>query len=61
MIQCLNSSHSHDKKLLSLAQQMLSDSKLKIEFLRMEILKRKQMKCQKEEIKSTGENKNGLF
>ncbi|XP_050527404.1 serine/threonine-protein kinase N isoform X2 [Daktulosphaira vitifoliae] len=58
MIQSLSSSHSRDKKLLSDAQQMLSDSKLKIEFLRMAILKGKQIKHQKEEMKSNGENKN---
>lgn len=31
--------HSRDKKLLAEAQQMLQDSKAKIEFLRMRILK----------------------
>ncbi|XP_050440224.1 serine/threonine-protein kinase N isoform X2 [Adelges cooleyi] len=58
MIQSLSSSHSRDKKLLADAQQMLSDSKLKIEYLRMAILKGKQTKQQKEEMKSNGENKN---
>lgn len=59
MIQSLSSGHSRDKKLLADAQQMLSDSKLKIEYLRMAILKGKQTKQQKEEIKSNSENKNG--
>lgn len=31
--------HSRDKKLLAEAQQMLQDSKVKIEYLRMKILK----------------------
>lgn len=57
MIQSLSSNHSRDKKILADAQQMLSDSKLKIEYLRMAILKGKQTKQQKEEMKS--ENTNG--
>lgn len=61
MIQSLSSGHSRDKKLLADAQQMLSDSKLKIEYLRMAILKGKQTKQQKEEIKFNSENKNGLI
>lgn len=59
MIQSLSSGHSRDKKLLADAQQMLSDSKLKIEYLRMAILKGKQTKQQKEEMKSSSENKSG--
>lgn len=59
MIQSLSSGHSRDKKLLADAQQMLSDSKLKIEYLRMAILKGKQTKQQKEEMKSNNESKNG--
>lgn len=58
MIQSL-SGHSRDKKLLADAQQMLTDSKLKIEYLRMAILKGKQTKQQKEEMKSNSDNKNG--
>ena len=47
MIQSLQSSHSRDKKLLAAeAQQMLSDSKAKIEFLKMRIMKAKQSKEQ---------------
>lgn len=61
MIQSLSSGHSRDKKLLADAQQMLSDSKLKIEYLRMAILKGKQTKQQKEEMKCNSENKNGLW
>lgn len=57
MIQSLSNGHSRDKKLLADAQQMLSDSKLKIEYLRMAILKGKQTKQQKEEMKSNSENK----
>lgn len=59
MIQSLSNGHSRDKKLLADAQQMLSDSKLKIEYLRMAILKGKQTKHQKEEMKSNSENKHG--
>jgi len=59
MIQSLSNGHSRDKKLLADAQQMLSDSKLKIEYLRMAILKGKQTKQQKEELKSNSENKHG--
>lgn len=44
MIQSLTSGHSRDKKLLAEAQQMLADSKAKIEYLRMRILKFKQSK-----------------
>lgn len=61
MIQSLSSNHSRDKKILADAQQMLSDSKLKIEYLRMAILKGKQTKQQKEEMKSNNENTNGLI
>lgn len=34
--------HSKDRKLLATAQQMLQDSKTKIEFIRMQILKASQ-------------------
>lgn len=34
--------HSQDRKLLATAQQMLQDSKTKIEFIRMQILKASQ-------------------
>ncbi|XP_075228681.1 serine/threonine-protein kinase N isoform X2 [Lycorma delicatula] len=47
MIQSLTSGHSRDKKLLAEAQQMLGDSRAKIEFLRMRIMKSKQMRQQK--------------
>jgi protein kinase N len=59
MIQSLSSGYSRDKKLSADAQLMLSDSKLKIEYLKMAILKGKQTKQQKEEIKSNSESKNG--
>ena len=39
MIQSLTSGPSRDKKLLAEAHQMLQDSKAKIEFLKMRILK----------------------
>ena len=44
MIQSLTSGHSRDKKLLQEAQQMLADSRVKIEFLKLRILKIKQNK-----------------
>lgn len=37
-----NSGHSRDKKLMGEAQQMLQDSKAKIEYLKMRILKVRQ-------------------
>lgn len=47
MIQSISSGHhGRDKKLLAEAQQMLADSKAKIEFLRLRILKVKQNKDQ---------------
>ncbi|RZF32316.1 hypothetical protein LSTR_LSTR001780 [Laodelphax striatellus] len=46
MIQSL-SGHNRDKKLLAEAQQMLADSKAKIEFIRMRIMKAKQNRQQK--------------
>ncbi|XP_039286849.1 serine/threonine-protein kinase N isoform X2 [Nilaparvata lugens] len=42
MIQSLSGGHNRDKKLLAEAQQMLADSKAKIEFIRMRIMKAKQ-------------------
>lgn len=43
MIQSITSGHhGRDKKLLAEAQQMLADSKAKIEFLKLRILKVKQ-------------------
>lgn len=46
MLQSLeNIGHSRDKKLIGEAQQMLADSKAKIEFLKMRILKVKQNKA----------------
>ncbi|XP_069686325.1 serine/threonine-protein kinase N isoform X3 [Periplaneta americana] len=44
MIQSLTSGHSRDKKLLQEAQQMLADSRVKIEFLKLRILKIRQNK-----------------
>ncbi|KAF4531923.1 hypothetical protein B566_EDAN000952, partial [Ephemera danica] len=46
MIQSYSGGHSRDKKLLAEAQQMLADSKAKIEFLRMRMLKVKQNRHQ---------------
>lgn len=51
MIQSLQSGHyGRDKKLLAEAQQMLTDSKAKIEFLRLRILKVKQNKEQAQKL-----------
>lgn len=59
MIQSLTSGHSRDKKLLAEAQQMLADSRAKIEFLRMRILKVKQNRQQKPpDTASNGESQN---
>uniref|UniRef100_A0A1B6CRT7 REM-1 domain-containing protein n=1 Tax=Clastoptera arizonana TaxID=38151 RepID=A0A1B6CRT7_9HEMI len=52
MIQSLTTGHLRDKKLLADAQQMLADSKAKIDYLRMRILKVKQNK-QSKSIDST--------
>ncbi|XP_065369470.1 serine/threonine-protein kinase N isoform X3 [Calliphora vicina] len=64
MIQSLQSGHyGRDKKLLAEAQQMLTDSKAKIEFLRLRILKVKQNKehAQKlsQQIAAANANENG--
>ncbi|TRY88903.1 hypothetical protein DNTS_005405 [Danionella cerebrum] len=42
MIQMYSNGSSKDRKLLSTAQQMLQDSKIKIEFIRMQLLKASQ-------------------
>lgn len=56
MIQSLTSGHSRDKKLLAEAQQMLGDSRAKIEYLRMRINKVKQNRQQKsQEYSSNGD------
>jgi len=47
MIQSLTSGH-RDKKLLQEAQQMLDDSRAKIEFLRMRIMKVRQARQQQQ-------------
>ncbi|KAG8224120.1 hypothetical protein J437_LFUL001814 [Ladona fulva] len=53
MIQSYSSGgHSRDKKLLAEAQQMLGDSRAKIEYLKMRIMKVKQSKQERP-------NKNG--
>ena len=44
MIAVYKGSSSREKKLVAEAQQMLSDSKRKIDFIRMEILKIEQQK-----------------
>lgn len=67
MIQSLTSSHSRDKKVLAAlaaeAQQMLSDSKAKIEFLRMRIMKAKQCKQQmvNGDVPNNNNNKGEFF
>lgn len=59
MIQSLTSGHLRDKKLLAEAQQMLADSKAKIEFLRMRILKVKQNRQPKTlDTTSNGDSNN---
>ncbi|KAK7864094.1 hypothetical protein R5R35_002735 [Gryllus longicercus] len=59
MIQSLTSSHSRDKKLLGEAQQMLADSRAKIEFLRMRILKVKQSRQQQLQYRQQNTPSNG--
>ncbi|XP_049309327.1 serine/threonine-protein kinase N isoform X4 [Bactrocera dorsalis] len=66
MIQSLASGHhGRDKKLLAEAQQMLADSKAKIEFLRLRILKVKQNKehahklSAQAAIAASGDGENG--
>lgn len=50
MIQSITSGHhGRDKKLLAEAQQMLADSKAKIEFLKLRILKTRQ-NCQSNKV-----------
>ncbi|XP_037948955.1 serine/threonine-protein kinase N isoform X8 [Teleopsis dalmanni] len=57
MIQSLaNGHHGRDKKLLAEAQQMLADSKAKIEFLRLRILKVKQNKEQAHKLSAQAAN-----
>ncbi|XP_044734063.1 serine/threonine-protein kinase N isoform X2 [Chrysoperla carnea] len=59
MIQSITAGHhSRDKKLLAEAQQMLADSKAKIEFLKMRIIKVKQNRQQKNQS-STDLSSNG--
>ncbi|XP_055836717.1 serine/threonine-protein kinase N isoform X3 [Episyrphus balteatus] len=61
MIQSISSGHhGRDKKLLAEAQQMLADSKAKIEFLRLRILKVKQNKDHMCKIKAAGEENGGI-
>lgn len=55
MIQSISSGHhGRDKKLLAEAHQMLADSKAKIEYLRLKILKVRQNK-----LSSKGSEENG--
>lgn len=51
----LNGHHGRDKKLLAEAEQMLSDSKLKIEYLKLRILKVKQNKQLNNVLDENGE------
>ena len=59
MIQSLTSGH-RDKKLLQEAQQMLDDSRAKIEFLRMRIMKlnqaREQQHARRDSTTPNGDN-----
>ncbi|XP_029726331.2 serine/threonine-protein kinase N isoform X6 [Aedes albopictus] len=58
MIQSISSGHhGRDKKLLAEAHQMLADSKAKIEFLRLRILKVKQNKLNNKIPEENGENR----
>ncbi|XP_058834655.1 serine/threonine-protein kinase N isoform X3 [Topomyia yanbarensis] len=58
MIQSISSGHhGRDKKLLAEAHQMLADSKAKIEFLRLRILKVRQNKLNHKVSEENGENK----
>ncbi|XP_055609684.1 serine/threonine-protein kinase N isoform X4 [Uranotaenia lowii] len=58
MIQSISSGHhGRDKKLLAEAHQMLADSKAKIEFLRLRILKVRQNKLNNKVSEENGENK----
>nr|XP_029726331.1 serine/threonine-protein kinase N isoform X8 [Aedes albopictus] len=58
MIQSISSGHhGRDKKLLAEAHQMLADSKAKIEFLRLRILKVKQNKLNNKVPEENGENR----
>lgn len=57
MIQSLTSGH-RDKKLLAEAQQMLGDSRNKIEYLRMRILKVKQSRQHQQDTSSNGDLTN---
>ncbi|XP_055537521.1 serine/threonine-protein kinase N isoform X4 [Wyeomyia smithii] len=58
MIQSISSGHhGRDKKLLAEAHQMLADSKAKIEFLRLRILKVRQNKLSTKVSEENGENK----
>lgn len=55
MIQSITSGHhGRDKKLLSEAQQMLADSKAKIEFLKLRILKMRQNRQQRMNVENGG-------
>lgn len=57
MIQSISSGHhGRDKKLLAEAHQMLADSKAKIEFLRLRILKVRQNKLNSKAASSSEEN-----
>ena len=58
MIQSLTSSGHRDKKLLQEAQQMLDDSRAKIEFLRMRIMKLNQAREQ-QHARDSGPAPNG--
>lgn len=58
MIQSLTSGH-RDKKLLQEAQQMLDDSRAKIEFLRMRIMKVRQARHQQQHARGDAPLPNG--
>lgn len=52
--------HGRDKKLLVEAQQMLADSKAKIEFLRLRILKVRQNRQLKQATEENGDGKQRM-
>lgn len=60
MIQSISSGHhGRDKKLLAEAHQMLADSKAKIEFLRLRILKVRQNKLNSKAAAASSSEENG--
>lgn len=55
MIQMYSGGPTRDKKLLAEAQQMLADSRAKIEYIKMRIMKVKQAQCEELEGRAPGD------